>query len=103
MFGRIHFDQATLAAVCRKNRIRRLRLSGSVLRDDFDPQCSDVDVLVEFFADADRRLSYFDLARIKAELETLFKRSVDLVLVDSLDPYFREEVLASAEDQYVAA
>ena len=33
-----------LAEFCRRNRIRRLSLFGSVLRDDFGPE-SDVDVL----------------------------------------------------------
>lgn len=32
---------------CRRKRIRKLSLFGSVLRDDFGPE-SDVDVLVEF-------------------------------------------------------
>jgi len=34
-------------AFCRRHRIRRLALFGSILRDDFGPQ-SDMDVLVEF-------------------------------------------------------
>ena len=36
-----------IAEFCQRNRIRRLALFGSVLRDDFTPE-SDVDVLVEF-------------------------------------------------------
>ena len=36
-----------IAHFCRRNRIARLALFGSVLRDDFGPE-SDVDVLVEF-------------------------------------------------------
>ena len=40
-----------IAEFCQRNRIRRLALFGSVLRDDFTPE-SDVDVLVEFEPDA---------------------------------------------------
>lgn len=42
-------DKEEIAAFCRKNRIRRLALFGSVLGSDFCPD-GDVDVLVEFEA-----------------------------------------------------
>lgn len=80
-----------------------LSVFGSVLRDDFDPDRSDIDVLVEFAPEANRLLSYFSLARVGFELEGILKHPVDLSLVDSLDPYLRSEVLATAEAQYVAA
>jgi predicted nucleotidyltransferase len=44
----IQIDGEKLAAFCRARGIRRLSLFGSVLRDDFDPQRSDVDVLADF-------------------------------------------------------
>jgi predicted nucleotidyltransferase len=44
----IQIDREKLAAFCRARGIRRLSLFGSVLRDDFDPRRSDVDVLAEF-------------------------------------------------------
>jgi predicted nucleotidyltransferase len=47
MQAKIPIDQRRLAAFCRRNHIRRLSFSGSVLREDFGPD-SDVDVLVEF-------------------------------------------------------
>jgi hypothetical protein len=103
MSSHVHFDQDALATICRNNGIRRLALFGSAMREDFDPGRSDADVLIEFFPDADRHLSYFALARIKRQLEALFNRSVDLALADSLDRCFRDEILARAEDQYVAA
>lgn len=96
-------NREAIAEFCRRHQIRKLSLFGSVLRDDFDPRDSDIDVLVEFAPVANRRLSYFDLARMQFELEALFGRSVDLSLADSLDPYIRGEVLATAEAQYVAA
>lgn len=44
----IVLDREKIAAFCRARGIRRLSLFGSVLREDFDPQRSDVDVLAEF-------------------------------------------------------
>ncbi len=56
MKPRIDIPQDKIAEFCRRNRIRKLALFGSVLRDDFTPQ-SDVDVLVEFEQDAHTRQS----------------------------------------------
>src|ERR1019366_3849952 len=44
----IPIDREQIARFCRERGIRRLSLFGSVLRGDFDPQRSDVDVLAEF-------------------------------------------------------
>ena len=44
----IKIDLEKVTAFCRARGIRRLSLFGSVLRDDFDPERSDVDVLAEF-------------------------------------------------------
>lgn len=44
----IQVDPEKIALFCRTHGIGRLLLFGSVLRDDFDPARSDVDVLVEF-------------------------------------------------------
>jgi hypothetical protein len=96
---RIDIPREGLADFCRRNRIRRLALFGSVLRDDFGPQ-SDVDVLVEFEADAHVGLRFF---RIERELSDLLGRKVDLNTAGFLSRYFREQVLAEAEVQYDAA
>lgn len=44
----IQIDREKIAGFCRERGIRKLSLFGSVLRDDFDPARSDVDVLAEF-------------------------------------------------------
>ena len=44
----IKIDREKVAAFCVGHGIRKLSLFGSVLRDDFDPALSDLDVLVEF-------------------------------------------------------
>ena len=44
----IRNDTEKIAEFCRQRGIRKLSLFGSVVRDDFDPAQSDVDVLAEF-------------------------------------------------------
>jgi len=44
----IQIDREQVARFCRERGIRKLSLFGSVLRRDFNPQQSDVDVLAEF-------------------------------------------------------
>lgn len=94
----IALDTPELADFCRRNHIRRLALFGSALRDDFQPD-SDLDVLVEFEPGARVGLRFFALER---ELSRLFGRRVDLNTPGFLSPYFRDEVMAEAEDIYVA-
>ena len=98
--ARIDIPEDEIAEFCRRNRIRRLALFGSVLRDDFTPQ-SDVDVLVEFEPDA--RVGLMGLARMEIELSGLLGRKVDLNTPGYLSDYFRDEVLAEAEVKYDAA
>lgn len=90
---RIDIPKDEIAEFCRRNRIRRLALFGSVLRDDFTPQ-SDVDVLVEFEPDARVGLRFFAL---EEELASILGRKVDLNTPGFLSKYFRDEVLAEAE------
>ena len=48
----IKIDCEKIAAFFRERGIRKMSLFGSVLRDDFNPQLSDVDVLVDFAPEA---------------------------------------------------
>jgi uncharacterized protein len=96
---RIEIPQQELAEFCRRNRIRRLALFGSVLRSDFGPD-SDIDVLVEFEPDARVGLRFFEL---EAELAEILGRDVDLNTPGFLSKYFRDRVLAEAEVLYDAA
>lgn len=43
----VEVQRDQIAQFCRRHRIRRLSLFGSILREDFGPD-SDIDVLVEF-------------------------------------------------------
>jgi predicted nucleotidyltransferase len=66
----IRFDRRKVAEFCRQRGIRKLSLFGSVVRDDFDPQRSDVDVLAEFEPGALNGvgLDYFGYADELAEI-----------------------------------
>lgn len=96
---RLSLPRASLIEFCRRNRVRRLALFGSVLRDDFRPE-SDIDVLVEFEPGARIGLRFFSLEH---ELSQLLGRKVDLHTRGFLSPHFVHEVLAEAHDLYVAA
>lgn len=99
MSVKINIPKDKIAEFCRRNRIHRLALFGSVLRDDFGPE-SDVDVLVEFEPDA--RVDFFELYDMEQEFGRLLGgRKVDLNTSKSLSKYFRDEVMQEAEEQYV--
>ena len=88
----IDVHRAELAELCRRHHVLRLALFGSATRDDFDPQRSDFDFLVDFetlppgqYADA-----YFGLLE---SLERLLGRPVDLVVASAIkNPYFRQSI-----------
>ena len=92
-----------IAEHCRRLNVRRLEVFGSAARgDDFDPERSDIDFLVEFYKHEtpgalDR---YLDLAE---SLEALLDRKVDLVINNHFaNPYFRASVEASREPVYAS-
>ena len=93
-------DRAALAALCRRHRIRRLSLFGSVLKGTDRPD-SDIDLLVESEPGAAPGL--LRLAAIEAELWDLVGgRNVDLRTAQELSQYFRDEVMRTAQVQYAA-
>ncbi|MHB1157530.1 MAG: nucleotidyltransferase family protein [Phycisphaerales bacterium] len=95
----IDIPREAIAAFCRRNRIRRLSVFGSVLRDDFRSD-SDIDMLVEFEPDA--RVSLFDVGGMMYELTEMLGRQVDLRTPADLSRYFREQVIADSELLYAA-
>lgn len=89
-----------VAELCRRWKVAEFSLFGSVLRQDFGAS-SDVDVLVKFQPDAasnaDARLQMLD------ELEAMFGRKADFVIVDALrNPYRRHEILTTRRVLYAA-
>ena len=96
---RIEIPHDRIVDFCRRHHIRRLALFGSVLRDDFTPD-SDVDVLVEFDEGHTPGFAYFTM---QEELSDILGRRADLKTPSELSKYFRDEVLAEAEELYVEA
>lgn len=96
----IDMPEEKIAEFCMRYHIHRLALFGSALREDFTPD-SDVDVLVEF--EPGTRVGMIRLAGIELELSRILGRKVDLNTPGFISKYYREKVLAEAEDQYVAA
>jgi predicted nucleotidyltransferase len=96
----IDMPEEKIAEFCKRHHIRRLALFGSALREDFTPN-SDVDVLVEF--EPGTRVGMIRLVGIELELSRILGQKVDMNTPGFISKYYREEVLAEAEDQYVAA
>lgn len=72
-----------LRILCRRFAVLQLGAFGSVLREDFDPARSDIDLAVEF--GRSRRLGPADqYFRFKAALEGLLGRDVDLVEIKAM-------------------
>ena len=93
----IELDYERIAQFCRERGIRKLSLFGSVLRDDFDPRRSDVDVLAEFSPDARPGLKFFGYGD---ELAEILGAKVDFNTAAWLSKYFRNEVVRDAVPVY---
>jgi predicted nucleotidyltransferase len=91
-------DRDVVAEFCRRHRIQRLALFGSVLHGD-DRTDSDLDLLVEF--EPGVRVGLIGLASMEIELSNMLGRTVDLRTPGELSRYFRDRVLAEGEVQYV--
>ena len=89
-----------IAEFCRARGIRRLSLFGSVLRDDFQPGRSDVDVVVEFLPGVHPGLKFFGYGD---ELAAIIGHKVDFNTPEWLSKYFRDEVLQEALTVYEQA
>jgi hypothetical protein len=98
MGARITLPKDKLVEFCHRNHIRRLSLFGSALCDDYGPD-SDIDLLVEF---APGHIpGFIKLAGMERELSTMLgNRPVDLRTSEELSRYFRNQVIAEAEEQY---
>ncbi len=96
----IQIDREKIAQFCRARGIRRLSVFGSVLRDDFDPARSDVDVLAEFEADALKGVGfrYFGYGE---ELAAIMGRKVDFC--SRLNPHIEAAVRREAVPIYERA
>lgn len=102
MNAAIAAHKAEIVKLCRDFHVRRLELFGSALKAGFDPEQSDYDFLVEFapLPAGKYATAFFGL---KADLETLLGRSVDLVVSSAIrNQYFRQSVDESKTLLYAA-
>ncbi len=104
MAAKIELKEDLIKALCQKWKVKELALFGSVLRDDFDQSRSDIDILITFEKGASIG---WEFAQIKADLENIFGRSVDVVskkaLERSRNPYRKDSILGSYEVIYEQA
>lgn len=79
-------------SLCRSHKVGKMYAFGSAITEDFDPNSSDIDIVVQLDIDdpADRGealLSLWD------KLEALFRRKVDLLTDDSIrNPYLKANI-----------
>ncbi|MCC5951047.1 MAG: nucleotidyltransferase domain-containing protein [Acidimicrobiia bacterium] len=88
--------------LCRHFGVSRLALFGSAVSEAaFDPDRSDLDVVVEFGADVpDLFDAYFGL---REGLEALVDRRVDLVMASAVrNPYVAQSIADTQRDLYAA-
>lgn len=88
--------------LCDKYRVKRLEIFGSAAREDFDPERSDLDFLVEFLPleEGKRADAYFGLLEA---LQRLLGRDVDLVMPSAIrNPYFLEAINRNRTTLYAA-
>lgn len=91
-----------IRAACERFRVVRLDIFGSVLRDDFEPERSDIDFLVDFgpMSPYDKPDAYFGLLD---ELRSILNTEIDLVMVGALkNRYIREDVNRTKQSLYAA-
>ena len=84
--ARISIPNKRIAEFCERNRVRRLSLFGSVLREDFGPD-SDVDFLVKF--EPGTRIGLIRFSGLEIEIGKIVGRKVDLNTPEFLSKYYR--------------
>lgn len=87
---------------CKHFNVVQLDIFGSALREDFEPNRSDIDFLVDFgpMPPVDKPDAYFGLLN---ELRTILGTEVDLVMVGALkNRYIRDDVNRTKQQLYAA-
>jgi len=92
-----------IANLCKQYNVKYLELFGSALNeDDFDPQSSDIDFLVEFLPmePGQHAKAYFGLLE---KLQDMFGRNIDLVEIKAIiNPYLLESINQNRIEIYAA-
>ena len=89
-----------LIELCKTFSVERLDLVGSAVREDFDAERSDIDVLIQFAGKEKLFHRYFDL---KFKLEELFVKKVDMLQEGAIDnPYVKASLEKDRVSVYAA-
>ena len=88
----IHDKYAEFVTLCRHYKVDKIYAFGSSITDRFDPEKSDIDLVVKLSIEdpidyGESLLSFWD------ELELLFNRKIDLLTDESINnPYLRKSI-----------
>jgi len=102
MVSLLEAQRGAVAEICTRHGVARLDAFGSALREDFRPEASDIDLLVEFkpMAPYARVDAYFGLLE---DLSRLFGREVDLVMVGAIkNRYVAQDIERTKQLLYAA-
>lgn len=103
--GMVDFSPTILHRIgdlCARHGVATLELTGSAARENFDPQTSDFDFLVEFLPDA--KMSALAFVEFFDSLEAILGRRVDLIELSAVrNPILREAFVVDRMPIYAAA
>ena len=92
-----------IRSLCREYQVTRLELFGSATRADFDPERSDIDILVEFAPGTDLGPWLTRFFELQDNLEAVLGRKVDLVMANGLrNPYLLRSIAQDRTLLYAA-
>ncbi|MBN2288994.1 MAG: nucleotidyltransferase domain-containing protein [Candidatus Glassbacteria bacterium] len=103
MIAQVTGKQAAIEQLCKRFHVRRLELFGSAAEDSFDPDASDIDLLVEFdpLSPAEHADAFFGL---QEELQQVLGFPVDLIERTPIrNPYFLQSIDRKKVVLYAAA
>ena len=92
-----------IRALCREYGVLRLEVFGSALTARFDPETSDIDLLVEYPPDYDFGLWLGRYLELNERMAEVLGRPVDLVMVGAVrKPYFNQAIQDNRRLLYAA-
>jgi hypothetical protein len=86
-----------LYTFCQENDIKLFAIFGSFATGE-QKKKSDIDILVKF--ETGKEKSLLNLVRLQFKLQRIFGRKVDLVTMESLNPYIKDSILDSMRVVY---
>ncbi len=102
MIGILESKREQILKACARHGVARLHVFGSALHDDFRPDESDLDLLVEFMPmePYSRVDAYFGMLE---ELRALLNVKVDLVMAGAVkNPYIARDIERTKQVLYAA-